>query len=433
MTAFTRNIFTPVIYDIEERGMHIDEERVKPVHRDYHTRLKALRIQIDKITGGANPKSPKQMIEVLYEQLKFKKPADTPQNRRKKWITPAGSPTTSFDYIQTLKPNNKTQKRFLELKKEYGKVSDALSKCLNKFVQCVDETEDHILTATLNQTITATQRLSSTGKNYGAQFQNFPRIFKPLFSAREEGWYMGEIDQAQLEYRVAVWFGQDEVGIYDIEHKVDSHSFTAEHIFGTEFTRLTDKDPQFKKLRTNAKAHTFKPLYGGQSGTANEVRYYKAFKKKHKGITAVQEEWKREACNSQKVQIPSGLWFYYPGTRINASGYVQNTTKICNYPVQSFATADIVPIGVTYQWHLMRLANMKSYLVNTIHDSSIGEVHPDEVDQYAEIGSYAFVNLVYEYLQKVFNVEFNVPLEAEAEFNKNWNDSPDWQEEYLHI
>lgn len=424
-TAFTRNIFTPVIYSIEDHGMHIDAERVYPIHVDYNHRLAKLRKDIDEITGGANPKSPPQMREVLYEQLKFKKPT------KKQWLTSKGEPTTSFDYIKTLKPSNKKQKRFLELKKEYGKVYDALSKFLNKVKDCVDETEDHILTADLNQTITVTQRLSSTGKNYGAQFQNFPRIFKPIFSARYDGWLMGEIDQAQLEYRVAVWFGQDDAGIYDITHDVDSHAFTAEHIYGDKWKALAPTDPQYKKLRTNAKAHTFKPLYGGQSGTREEVRYYKAFKDKHQGITNAQEGWKREAINSQRLQIPSGLWFYFPGTRVSSTGYVSNTTKICNYPVQSFATADIVPIGVVYQWHLMRIAGLKSFLVNTIHDSSIGEVHPDEVEEYSKIGEYSFVDLVYEYLKRVYEVDFNIPLEAEAEFNKNWNDSEDWRQEYL--
>ena len=424
-TVFTRNLLTPVLVDIEKVGMHIDEERVRKLHRDYTVRKEELQGQIDLITDGANPRSVPQMREVLYDKLKFKRPTD------KKWLTPGGEPTTSFDYINTLKPKTKKQIKFKELKQEYSKVDAALTKCLNKFYDCVSETTDHIITASLNQTVTATQRLSSTGRNYKAQFQNFPRIFKPLFKARREGWFIGEIDQAQLEYRGAVWFGQDEAGLYDILHRVDSHGFTAEHIFGERFTNPTSEAVK-KALRTEAKAHTFKPLYGGKSGTPDEVRYYEAFVKKHAGIAAIQEEWKKDALNHKKVVCPNGAIFYFPDTRITNSGYITNSTNICNYPVQSFATADIVPIGVVYQWHLIRVADLRSFLVNTVHDSAIGEVHPDEVEIYEAIGEYAHVDLVYKYLKEVYDVDFNVPLEVEAEFSTNWADTEYWRIKYLY-
>ena len=426
-TAFTRNIFTPVLVDIEKNGMHLDSERVKVLHRGYTHRLADIRTKIDIITGGANPASHPQMRKVLYEDLKFRVPTDA------KFLTGSGEPTTSYDkYLHTLKPKNKRQERFLQLKREYGQVNAALTKALNKFNDCVSETTDHILTAQLNQCITKTQRLSSTGRNYKAQFQNFPRIFKPLFSARTEGWGIGEIDQAQLEYRVAVWYGQDEAGIRDIMGHVDSHAFTAEQIYGSVFSVLDAKDPVRKALRTDAKAHTFKPLYGGQSGSVNEVRYYRAFTEKHKGITHKQNEWKSEAIATQKVEAPNGITFYYPGTRITNTGYIVNTTNICNYPVQSLATADIVPIGVTYQWHLMKAENMKSFLINTVHDSSVAEVHPEEIELFKEIGELSGVSVVKEYLKKIYNIDFNVPLEVEVQLSKNWADTSDWRQLYLN-
>ena len=431
-TLFTRCLLTPVLVDIEGVGMHIDESRVRPIHADYTARLAELDAEIAILTNGANPMSPKQMIKVLYEDFKF----PLPNPKDEKWYGKPdkdgnANPTTSFDYIGTLKSTTKKQQNFMRLKQEYAKVNAALTKCLNKFVACCDETVEHIITASLNQTITATQRLSSTGRNYKAQFQNFPRIFKPLFSAREEGWEMGEIDYAQLEYRVAVWFGQDEAGLYDINHSVDSHSFTAEKIFGEGFMGLSMEDPQRSELRTAAKAHTFKPLYGGESGTKDEVRYYKAFKEKHSGVTAVQEDWKMEALNTGKVSCPNGLKFYFPGTTMTRTGYVTNSTNICNYNVQSLATADIVPMGLVYTWHLFRIAKLRSFIVNTVHDSIITEVFSEEKEIIKEIGELSCIKLVKEYLKKVYDVDFNVPLAIDVEFAKNWHDSQDWVENYL--
>jgi len=224
--VFTRNIFTAPLTDIEKNGMCLDAVRVYKLTNDYSIRLIELQAQLDILTGGANPASPKQMREVLYEVMKFKKPKD------RKWLTKTGEYTTAFDYINTLKATTKRQKSFKRLKQEWSKVNAALTKSLRKFSLCCDETSDQVLTAIFNQCVTVTQRTSSTGKKYGAQFQNFARIFKPLFKARRKGWKIGEVDQAQLEYRVAVWYGQDEAGMYDIEHEVDSHAFTASEIFG---------------------------------------------------------------------------------------------------------------------------------------------------------------------------------------------------------
>ena len=422
---FTRAILTAPITDIEKNGIHLDEERVLKVAYDYRIRLAELDVLLANLTGGANPASPKQMREVLYDKMKFKKPKDP------KWIGKSGEPTTSFDYINTLKPKNKRQERFRNLKQEWSKVNAALTKGLNKFVLCCEETSDHILTASLNQTITVTQRLSSTGKNYGAQFQNFARIFKPLFSSRKEGWLIGEVDQAQLEYRVAVWYGQDEEGMHDIAHKVDSHAFTAAQIYGKRFTELGEDEPARSQLRTQAKPHTFKPLYGGKSGTKDEVRYYTAFTQKHRGVTRAQEKWKMDAINTGKVRCASGLYFYFPNTRIKEDGWVTNSTNICNYNVQSLATADIVPIGVAFQWYIMRQANMESFLINTVHDSAVSEVHPEEVELFKEIAEYAHVDIVLDYLKKVYDIDFNVPLEVEIKLATNWSDSEYWREKYL--
>jgi len=122
------------------------------------------------------------------------------------------------------------------------------------------------------QTLTQTHRLSSSGKEYKAQFQNFARIFKPLFSARNEGWLFGEADEASLEYRVAVALAQDKAGIYDITHGIDAHSFTAGIIFEEEWEACgADKSiSACKPIRTAAKEFTFKPTYGGTSGTERQ-------------------------------------------------------------------------------------------------------------------------------------------------------------------
>ena len=426
---FTRNIFTTPLIGIESRGLHLDDERVMAVNKHYRSRQQELLVEFDHLTNGANVKSGPQMRKVLYEDFKFEPPKDY---RGEVICTPKGEYSTSSKTMAKLKATTKQQKDFCRIKGELTKLTDAITKTLEKTLQCVTNRLDSLLFVQFNQTITDTHRLSSTGLEYKIQGQNIAREFKPLFSPRYKEWSIGEIDEGQLEYRIAVHLGRDDTGLHDILGGVDAHAFTASIIFQNEWKSVKDDpaSPKRKKIRTNSKEHTFKPLYGGQSGTPRERKYYKAFKIKHKGITATQERWKAEVLSNGYLKTITGLRFYWPDTRITSSGYIINSTSICNYPVQSFATADIVPIAVTYQYHLMRIAQMESFLVNTVHDSSIGEVHPEERELFEEIGVYCMVDKATEYCKQVYNVELYVPLEAEVEFKSHWSDSNEWREKY---
>jgi len=166
-------------------------------------------------------------------------------------------------------------------------------------------------------------------------------------------------------------------------------------------------------------------VYGGLSGTKAEQNYFREFKEKYTGITSTQEKWKDIVERTKKLRIPSGLIFYWPDTVWQGSDrnpYLKNTTSICNYPVQSFATADIIPIAVVIMQGLLKEKELESFIVNTIHDSIIMEVHPAEVEAVEELGRYAFVYGVVEYLKDVYDVEFNVPLDIEAKFGRYWNE-----------
>ncbi len=104
------------------------------------------------------------------------------------------------------------------------------------------------------------------------------------------------------------------------------------------------------------------------------------------------------------------------------SGYVTNTSSICNYPVQSLATADIIPIALVYMWHRMKEHNVTSFIVNTIHDSIIMEVHPDEQEIIHDLGVDSFTYSVYNYLSSVYGIEFNVPLGIGSKFSEFWSE-----------
>ena len=274
--------------------------------------------------------------------------------------------------------------------------------------------EDGMLHVSLLQHRTATGRLSGANPN----MQNMPRggtfPVKEVFVSRWEGGKILEADFAQLEFRAAAYLSQDGVAIEEVSTGFDVHAYTAQVI--TDAGQPTD--------RQTAKAHTFAPLYGatGFGRTPAEAKYYEHFTNKYTGVSAWHARLATEAVETQKIVTPSGREFSFPDVVRKPSGRISHFTQIKNYPVQSFATADIVPIALL---HIdMLLDNMKSCVVNTVHDSIVIDVHPDEEKAVIEA-----INTTNRELPNLittrWGIKFNVPLLLESKIGPNWLDTKD--------
>ena len=130
----------------------------------------------------------------------------------------------------------------------------------------------------------------------------------------------------------------------------------------------------------------------------------------------------KEAVTTGKITTPSGRQFSFPDVVRYPSGKVSHFTQIKNYPVQSFATADIVPL-VLMDIH-DKLSVLNSCIVNTVHDSIVIDVHPDEIQKVIyiikQVNSY-----IDSLIQSEFKIEINVPLLLEAKIGNNWLDTKD--------
>ena len=124
--------------------------------------------------------------------------------------------------------------------------------------------ENNFIHPEFMQCITATGRLSSRNPN----FQNMPRgstfRIRKVVESGFEGGSIIEGDYSQLEFRVAGFLANDSQIYKDVEDGVDVHAYTAS-VIGCD--------------RQTAKADTFKPLYGGVTGTPNQQKYYGHLKK----------------------------------------------------------------------------------------------------------------------------------------------------------
>jgi DNA polymerase-1 len=90
--------------------------------------------------------------------------------------------------------------------------------------------------------------------------------------------------------------------------------------------------------------------------------------------------------------------------------------------VQSFATADIVPLILLEIDK--QLTNLESCIVNTVHDSIVIDVHPNEIDKVTQIIK-SLNDAITDLVSKHFKIEFNVPLLLEAKIGDNWLDTKD--------
>ena len=407
---YSRCLLTPVLADIEEYGMMLDADRVGKVYAEHLNRYESFTRELQAFSGAINWNSPDQVSGFLYDDLGF---SELRSWRGDPIRSSTGKRLSDKKTLAKLTASNQRQRRFLELYEEWNKIDAALSKSLQFFLGVCEE-RGGIFRAVFNQTVTATHRLSSSGKPLkfrrwpkpkSVQFQNMPRAFKKLIKARHKGWLIGESDGASLEFRVAAQLAYDDVACASIRNEEDVHSFTAS-IIGVS--------------RQDAKPHTFKPLYGGRSGTPKEVEYYEAFREKYPQITQMQEDWVQESLRTKQLRTITGFRFYWPFIKMSKTGYVNDTCSICNYPVQQFATADIIPVALVCQWH--RMKGMQSFIVNTVHDSTVSEVHPDEVDQWKEIVTLAFTHDVYEYMWKMYSINFVVPLGIGMKLGPHWGE-----------
>ncbi len=407
---YQRNLVTPALTDIEFNGMQLDGNIVAARHKEEEERYAKLTTELQTFCGGASPSSTKQMREFIFDELNFNIPTDY---RGKPILTPSGAPSVASDVVAQLIPTTKRQTAFVGLRQQWARSHSDLTKYIRKFAECCDLGAGH-LRCSFNQSTTRTHRLSSNGLQYRIQFQNLNRGFKPFFRSRHSDWLIGEIDGAQLEFRVAAHMGKDHVALHDIISGRDIHKYTASILNGITMEEVTGP------LRQDAKAHTFKPLYGGTSGTESQQAYYSAFKHRYKGIAGTQQKWTQDVLRDKFLRTEWGLKYYWPDTRLCKSGYITNTTSIYNYPVQAFATAEIIPCALVCAWH--RMKNMSSFVVNTVHDSIIAELHPDEQELWHEIAKQCLIVDCYNMIEQLYGVRLTVPLGAGVTTGTHWAD-----------
>lgn len=328
---------------------------------------------------------------------------------------------------QATQKDNLEAVEFLTKKKRLN----AINTYLNSFVKGIQRwtRNDNILHPSFNQCVARTGRLSSSDPN----FQNQPKgrkfpVRRSIVSRwQSDGGLILEADFSGLEFVVAGELSRDSQIIEDILTGKDIHGQTASIVSQKTVDDNGDpinwKDDEHKPYRDENKPYTFAPLYGGQG--ANEPEHIKRYFKEFFNIYSGHGEWQFQQMDTVikhgYIATPSGREYMFPGTKRLKGRKTTNATNIVNYPVQGFATGDIVPLACVRALRIFKSMGLRSLLILTVHDSIVVDVYPGERDQVVQCLKWAMTEIDKEIVE-LWEYQTVLPFNCEMSIGPNWQD-----------
>ena len=388
-----------VLTRMEWTGIRVDADFLGMLSAEMGERLQVLEEQIHQLAGGAfNINSPKQLGEVLFEQLGLAKGKKTKSG----W-------STNVEVLQGLADQHEIAARILD----YRSVSKLKSTYTDALPRMINPASGRLHTS-FNQAVTATGRLSSSDPN----LQNIPirtpegRRIREAFIP-QEGWVLLAADYSQVELRVMAHMAD----VPDLKQSFaageDIHRRTASEIFNV-FPEMVSAE-----MRRQAKTINFGVLYGmGAFSLAKDLGISRAqaqefidqYFHRYPAVLRFLEEKKAQARECQYVTTLLGRRCAIP--EINSSnGAVRSYAErnAINYPIQGSA-ADIIKVAMVNIDRRLRAEKLQTRMLLQVHDELVFEAPPDEQTYVAGV-------ICREMEQAVV---LDLPLQVDLGTGKNW-------------
>ena len=393
-----------VLREMEQAGVRIDVDMLKQAEEQLNGELQVLEQQIYTAAETTfNINSPKQVGEVLFDQLKL----DAKAKKSK-----TGQYSTSEEVLLGLKGKHEVVGMILE----YRELKKLISTYISALPTYINAETGKIHT-TYNQTVTATGRLSSSNPN----LQNLPIRSERGQLIRQavipdEGCVFLSADYSQIELRLMAHFSQDPHLVEAFRSGQDIHAATAAKIFNVPIEQVT------KDQRRQAKTANFGIIYGISAfGLAQQLDcsrseakalidgYFAAFP----GVIDYIERQKELAREQGYAITLFGRKRYLPDiVSHNATVRSFAERNAVNSPIQGTA-ADIIKMAMVTIHRRLKDEGLKAQMIMQVHDELNFNVPMNEVDKVREI--------VVSEMQNV--VHLTVPLIADCGVGKNWLDA----------
>jgi len=368
--------FVTVLAGMEWEGVRIDTGELQAMSRSLSARLAGLEAKVYEMAGTTfNIGSPAQVGEVLFGRLNID--PDARKTKRGAW-------STTEEVLEKYAATQPIVRLILDirgLKKLLATYVDALPQLINPRTGKIH--------TTLNQTVTATGRISSANPN----LQNIPvrtedgREIRRAFIA-DPGCLIMSADYSQIELRLIADISGDPDMIGAFNAGEDIHRATAARIYHVPLDEVTDDQ------RRHAKTANFGIIYGisafglserlgiprGESKILIE-NYFKSYPR----VQAYMQECIEGARKSGYVTTVRGRKRFLP--EINSRngalrGYAERNAV--NAPLQGSA-ADIIKVAMIAIAAEMRRLGLRSRMIMQVHDELIFNVIPDELPQLQEL------------------------------------------------
>ncbi|GAB2663062.1 DNA polymerase I [Saccharopolyspora gloriosae] len=390
-----------VIDELEAAGIAVDSDLLDELGAHFAGRVKQAAQDAYAVIGKEiNLGSPKQLQVVLFEELGM------PKTKR----TKTGY-TTDADALQGL--YEKTEHPFLQHLLEHRDAT-RLKTTVEGLVKSV--ADDGRIHTTLNQTIAATGRLSSTDPN----LQNIPirteegRRIREVFVVGSGYSELLTADYSQIEMRIMAHLSGDEGLIEAFRSGEDLHNFVASQAFGVPIDQVD------QELRRRVKAMSYGLAYGLSAfGLAQQLRisaedakaqmdaYFARFGRVrdylHEVVSKAREDGYTSTILGRRRYLPDLL-------SDNRQRREMAERMALNAPIQGSA-ADIIKVAMLGAHQALREAGLRSRILLQVHDELIIELVDGERAEVERI--------VREQMGSAYPLD--VPLEVSVGAGRSWD------------
>ncbi|CAM2844059.1 DNA polymerase I [Legionella worsleiensis] len=393
-----------VLADMERYGVLIDPITLKTHGNRLKERIGELENEALSLAGRPfNLNSPKQLQEILFDELKLPVLAKTP----------TGQPSTAESVLQELAFDFRLAAVILE----YRSLSKLVSTYIDALPKKINPTTHRVHTS-YNQAVAATGRLSSSEPN----LQNIPirseegRLIRKAFIAPPDCVILAA-DYSQIELRIMAHLSQDANLLKAFANGWDIHAATASEIFQTPLDQVTSEQ------RRKSKAVNFGLIYGMSAfGLAKQLgverqdaqQYIDTYFHRYPGVLDYMDRTRKQAHQQGYVETLFGRRLYLP--EINARNMMRQKAAermAINAPMQGTA-ADIIKKTMLAVAHWQQTqSSPPARMIMQVHDELVFEVRKDAVESCTQI-----IHNLMEH-----TVELSVPLLVSIGTGANWDDA----------
>lgn len=384
------------LYNMEKTGFKLDRDVLIELQKNYSVQVQELQKMIYDLAGKEfNLQSPKQMAQVLFEDLSLK--------------TTSKKLSTSAEILEEIS----NQHPIVPLIIRYRHIQKLVSTYLEPFDALTKN--ESIIHTEFKQMLTSTGRLSSIEPN----LQNIPtrteegKALRKMFVSKFENGYLVSADYSQIELRLLAHFSEDKNLLYAYNNGQDIHMQTASEVFGVPFQEVT---PQ---MRRDAKTVNFGIIYGmSDYGLSQSLgcpvymarEYMNTYFTKYSGVKDYTERSIEFA--KQNGYVKTLLNRRRKILEISSSNYMIRKfgeRASMNMPLQGTAS-DIIKLAMVKVDSEIKKRNLKSKLILQIHDELIIDTADGELNE--------IIILLKDTMENV--VKLKVPLEVDVNAGKDY-------------